>query len=111
MWLGQGVLGCVRKLWSPPLLLLPRPVPTLLPFFSAPQDSVLFPDPSPWEDFLPTRDMLLLLLGLPLPTTVPSPALFRAGTLPLEHPPQLTSPIPLQPQAPLPTLPPAPPAP
>nr|XP_023420148.1 vascular endothelial growth factor B isoform X1 [Cavia porcellus] len=59
----------------------------------------------------PSPYMLLLLLGLPLPITAPSPALFRAGTLPPEHPPQLTSPIPLQPQAPLPTLQPAPPAP
>lgn len=65
----------------------------------------------PGRLFLPAPDMLLLLLGLPLPTTVPSPALFRAGTLPPEHPPQLTSSIPLQPQAPLPTLHPAPPAP
>lgn len=90
---------------SPPTCVPRSPFP-LLPSVCALTQPQLPPGKT-----LPAPDMLLLLLGLTLPTTIPSPALFRAGALPPELTPKLTSPIPLQPQAPLPTLYPAPPAP
>lgn len=90
---------------------VPPPFPPPPLFLCSPVCALAQPRLPPGKTLLPTPDMLLLLLGLTLPTTTPSPALFRAGALPPEHTPKLTSPIPLQPQAPLPTLYPAPPAP